>query len=88
VKPRAPRSQVADGSGQTGTGASGLDPRKGVIGTSFRTEGQALNFVRSRIASGTVVNADESASSDGRDLGNEPQNICRFLRLLAETPQP
>jgi transposase-like protein len=26
----------------------------------FRTEGQALNFVRSRIAKGTVVNADES----------------------------
>jgi len=28
----------------------------------FRTEGQALNFVRSRIAKGTVVNADESAA--------------------------
>src|ERR1700726_1017796 len=28
----------------------------------FRTEGQALNFVRSRIAKGTVVNADESAN--------------------------
>jgi transposase-like protein len=26
----------------------------------FRTEGQALNFIRSRIAKGTVVNADES----------------------------
>jgi hypothetical protein len=26
----------------------------------FRTEGQALNFVRSRIAKGTIVNADES----------------------------
>jgi len=26
----------------------------------FRTEGQALNFVRSRIAKGTVINADES----------------------------
>jgi transposase-like protein len=28
----------------------------------FRTEGQALNFIRSRIAKGTVVNADESAN--------------------------
>ncbi len=27
----------------------------------FRTEGQALNFIRARIAKGTVVNADESA---------------------------
>jgi hypothetical protein len=26
----------------------------------FCTEGQALNFIRSRIASGTLVNADES----------------------------
>jgi hypothetical protein len=26
----------------------------------FRTEGQALNFIRSRIAKGTVINADES----------------------------
>lgn len=28
----------------------------------FRTEGQALNWIRSRIAKGTVVNADESAN--------------------------
>jgi transposase-like protein len=28
----------------------------------FRTEGQALNFIRSRIAKGTIVNADESAN--------------------------
>jgi hypothetical protein len=28
----------------------------------FRTEGQALNFIRSRIAKGTVVNADNSAN--------------------------
>ncbi|HUZ31402.1 MAG TPA: IS1595 family transposase [Xanthobacteraceae bacterium] len=28
----------------------------------FRTEKQALNFIRSRIAKGTIVNADESAS--------------------------
>lgn len=28
----------------------------------FRTEGQALNWVKSRIAKGTVVNADESAN--------------------------
>jgi transposase-like protein len=28
----------------------------------FRTEGQALNFVRSRIAKGTILNADESAN--------------------------
>ena len=26
----------------------------------FRTEGQALNFIKSRIAKGTVVNADEA----------------------------
>jgi hypothetical protein len=25
----------------------------------FRTEGQALSFIRSRIAKGTIVNADE-----------------------------
>jgi transposase-like protein len=28
----------------------------------FRTEGQALNFIKSRVAKGTVVNADESAN--------------------------
>ena len=28
----------------------------------FRTEGQALNFIRSRIAKGTIVNADEAAN--------------------------
>jgi transposase-like protein len=28
----------------------------------FRTEGQALNFIRTRIAKGTIVNADESAN--------------------------
>src|SRR6266852_2353519 len=28
----------------------------------FRTEGQALSFIRSRVAKGTTVNADESAS--------------------------
>ncbi len=28
----------------------------------FRTEGQALSFIKSRIAKGTVVNADESAN--------------------------
>jgi hypothetical protein len=28
----------------------------------FRTEGQALKFIQSRIAKGTVVNADESAN--------------------------
>jgi ISXO2-like transposase domain/Transposase zinc-ribbon domain len=28
----------------------------------FRTEGQALNFIRARIAKGTIVNADESAN--------------------------
>ena len=28
----------------------------------FRSEGQALNFIRSRIAKGTIVNADESAN--------------------------
>ena len=26
----------------------------------FRTEGQALSFIKSRIAKGTIVNADES----------------------------
>ena len=30
----------------------------------FRTEGQALSFVRSRIAKGTIINADESGSWD------------------------
>ena len=28
----------------------------------FRTEGQALDFIKSRIAKGTVINADESAN--------------------------
>ena len=26
----------------------------------FRSEGQALNFIRSRVAKGTIINADES----------------------------
>jgi hypothetical protein len=30
----------------------------------FRTEGQALSFIRARIAKGTIVNADESSSWD------------------------
>ena len=28
----------------------------------FRTEGQALSFIRSRIAKGTIINADEGSS--------------------------
>jgi hypothetical protein len=32
----------------------------GTLPAVFRTEGQALNWVRSRIAKGTIVNADES----------------------------
>jgi hypothetical protein len=31
-------------------------------GAAFRTEGQALSFIKSRIAKGTIVNADESAN--------------------------
>jgi transposase-like protein len=34
----------------------------GTLPAVFRTEGQALNWVRARIAKGTVVNADESAN--------------------------
>jgi len=30
----------------------------------FRTEGQALSFIRSRIAKGTIINADEGSSWD------------------------
>jgi hypothetical protein len=53
-------------------GVNQSDKRKAVVvirerdGNSlpavFRTEGQALNFIRSRIAKGTIVNADESAN--------------------------
>jgi ISXO2-like transposase domain len=32
----------------------------------FRTEGQALSFIRSRIAKGTIINADEGSSWDAK----------------------
>jgi transposase-like protein len=41
----------------------------------FRTEGQALSFIRSRIAKGTIVNADEGSSWDALHAQYEMRRI-------------
>lgn len=41
----------------------------------FRTEGQALSFIRSRIAKGTIINADESGSWDALHSQYEMKRI-------------
>jgi hypothetical protein len=41
----------------------------------FRTEGQALSFIRSRIAKGTIVNADEGSSWDALHATYEMKRI-------------
>lgn len=41
----------------------------------FRTEGQALGFIKSRVAKGTVVNADEASSWDGLHAHFEMKRI-------------
>src|ERR1700730_16302971 len=41
----------------------------------FRTEGQALSFIRSRIAKGTIINADESGSWDALHAQYEMKRI-------------
>jgi hypothetical protein len=41
----------------------------------FRTEGQALSFIRSRIAKGTIVNADESSSWDALHAQYEMKRV-------------
>jgi hypothetical protein len=41
----------------------------------FRTEGQALSFIRSRIAKGTFVNADEGSSWDALHAQYEMKRI-------------
>src|ERR1700674_3458051 len=41
----------------------------------FRTEGQALSFIRSRIAKGTIVNADEGSSWDALHAKYEMKRI-------------
>jgi ISXO2-like transposase domain len=41
----------------------------------FRTEGQALSFIRSRIAKGTIVNADEGSSWDALHAQYEMKRI-------------
>jgi ISXO2-like transposase domain len=41
----------------------------------FRTEGQALSFIRSRIAKGTIVNADEGISWDALHAQYEMKRI-------------
>jgi hypothetical protein len=43
----------------------------------FRTEGQALSFIRSRIAKGTIVNADESSSWDALHAQYEMKRVNR-----------
>ena len=45
----------------------------------FRTEGQALSFIRSRIAKGTIVNADEAQllGCAARPLRNEARSITK-----------
>src|ERR1700704_2609694 len=41
----------------------------------FRTEGQALSFIRSRIAKGTIINADESSSWDALHAQYEMKRV-------------
>ena len=41
----------------------------------FRTEGQALSFIRSRIAKGTIVNADEGSSWDALHATYEMKRV-------------
>jgi hypothetical protein len=41
----------------------------------FRTEGQALSFIRSRIAKGTIINADESSSWDALHATYEMKRV-------------
>jgi ISXO2-like transposase domain len=41
----------------------------------FRTEGQALSFIRSRIAKGTIVNADEGGSWDALHAQYEMRRV-------------
>src|ERR1019366_5407899 len=41
----------------------------------FRTEGQALSFIRSRIAKGTIINADEGSSWDALHAQYEMKRI-------------
>src|SRR3982074_464808 len=41
----------------------------------FRTEGQALSFIRARIAKGTIVNADESSSWDALHAKYEMKRV-------------
>jgi ISXO2-like transposase domain len=41
----------------------------------FRTEGQALSFIRSRIAKGTIINADESSSWDALHARYEMKRV-------------
>ena len=41
----------------------------------FRTEGQALTFIRARIAKGTIINADESGSWDALHAQYEMKRV-------------
>jgi hypothetical protein len=41
----------------------------------FRTEGQALSFIRSRIAKGTIINADEGSSWDALHTTYEMKRV-------------
>jgi transposase-like protein len=41
----------------------------------FRTEGQALGFIKARVAKGTVINADEASSWDGLHAHFEMKRI-------------
>jgi hypothetical protein len=47
----------------------------GSVPAVFRSEAQAMSFIRARVAKGTVVNADEATSWDG--LGGKFQ-MCRI----------
>jgi ISXO2 transposase-like protein len=49
----------------------------------FRTEGQALSFIRSRITKGTIVNADESANrKEAKDLAAQMKHVESVIQLL------
>jgi hypothetical protein len=41
----------------------------------FRTEGQAISFIRSRIAKGTIINADEGSSWDALHATYEMKRV-------------
>src|SRR5580700_7534886 len=54
----------------------------------FRTEGQALSFIRSRIAKGTIINADESSSWDALHATYEMKRVNHEEAFVARFGRP